>query len=180
MSRAKIFPLIFGGGLVVLILLGFTTSVFQRLYYRVEYNETIQRVARTRGVDPYLIAAVIFTESRFRPTARSEVGAIGLMQLMPTTAVEVAHELGYRDFEVAMLERPEVNIDIGTAYLKRLQERFVQHRQVLAAYNAGPTLVTHWIEEEQAIPFPETQAFVEEVLRHRDELRDLYPEWTTP
>ena len=80
---------------------------------------------------------------------------------------------------MATLERPEINIDIGSAYLKRLQQRFDSSWQVLAAYNAGPTLVTHWIEEEQAIPFPETQAFVEEVLRHREQIRELYPEWST-
>jgi soluble lytic murein transglycosylase len=149
----------------------------QRLYYRVDHLPLILQESRQQEVSPYLVAAVIFTESRFRSEARSEVGAVGLMQLMPETAREMAARLGEESFQPSRLAQPEVNIALGVLYLKELQARFRSPEMVLAAYNAGPTLVEQWASDGGKIPYPETRSFVDSVLHHEERLRELYPEW---
>ena len=123
------------------------------------------------------MGAVIFTESRFRSKARSDVGAVGLMQLMPETAQEVANHLGMGEVTQELLEQPHINIELGVAYLKELQERFPEESLALAAYNAGPTVVAQWAREGKAVPYPETREFVASVRHHRERLQQLYPEW---
>jgi soluble lytic murein transglycosylase len=150
----------------------------QRLYYRVDHLPLILSESSRQGVSPYLVASIIFTESRFRKEARSDVGAVGLMQLMPETAREVASRLGHeRRLDASRLAEPEVNIALGVAYLKQLQQRFPDRELQLAAYNAGPTVVEEWRGESGPIPYPETRHFVESVIRHERRLAELYPEW---
>lgn len=117
------------------------------------YDEIIERHARARGLRPDLVRAVIQVESAFDPYARSPKGALGLMQLMPTTA----DDLGVDDpFD------PEANIRGGTAYLRELIDRFGGNEELaLAAYNAGPAAVERY---GQAIPpYRETEDYVRKV-----------------
>jgi soluble lytic murein transglycosylase-like protein len=122
-----------------------------------EYRALIARAARTHGVDPSIVEAVMYVESRFQSNARSDKGAIGLMQLMPQTAAQY----GVRRAE---LLDPAVNIDCGTRYLGELSATFAGRLDLLlAAYNAGPGAVMKhgW----RVPPFAETRDYVERVLQ---------------
>lgn len=166
--------------LLLLMLAVGLTPLAMRAYYRVDHLPLILKASRDHGVSPHLIAAIIFTESKFKADARSEVGASGLMQLMPETAQDVANRVGMERFEPALLHDPAVNIDLGVAYLRLLQDRFYQTDLVLAAYNAGPTVVEEWRREGKPVLYPETRHYVKAVRRHEGRLRQLYPEWSDP
>ncbi len=148
-----------------------------KVYYRVDHIPSILEAARSQHLSPHLVASVIFVESRFRETALSDVGACGLMQLMPETAEEVAEKLDLLDFHPTHLYEPNVNITLGTAYLRELFDRFDSEEQALAAYNAGPSLVYYWQQNPKVQPYLETQAFVRLVQTHRSRLEKLYPNW---
>ncbi len=178
MSRRTL-KAVLGGALLMSLVVWLTPEV-HRFYYRVDHVPTILREAESTGLSPHLIASVIFVESRFRINARSEVGAIGLMQLMPETAEEVAGKLALEDYRLEQLLDPDVNIALGSAYLKDLHLMFGSERDALAAYNAGPSHVWHWQDTPESRPFLETEAFVEKVSAHRQSLESLYPEWTEP
>lgn len=160
---------------VVILLVGLFQTPLWRLYYRVDYVPLIVSAARDQGLDPHTLAAIIFVESRFRPGAKSEVGAEGLMQLMPETAAEVSQRHGLPKLGSKGLLEPEMNIEIGARYYRELKTRFGTHEKALAAYNAGPTLVDEWSDGE--IPYPETRHFVHQVLHHKSRLEQLYPGW---
>lgn len=153
-------------------------DIAYKAYYRVDHLDYILPRCKELKLDPYLVAAMIFTESRFRSQAVSEVGARGLMQLMPDTAAEMARTEGIVRFETAKLLEPEFNIQLGTRYFRILMDRFQSADIALAAYNAGPSLVQSWLEQNSAPEYPETRAYVSEVGKHRKRLRELYPGWT--
>ena len=92
----------------------------EKLYYRVKFQKVIVQESKRHSLSPYLIAAVIFTESRFRETAESEVGARGLMQLMPATAAEMATLERLSKFHQSSLFEPDINIRLGSRYLSEL------------------------------------------------------------
>ena len=119
----------------------------------VPYGSAIHEKAQKYGVDPALVAAVVETESRFRPNARSRVGARGLMQLMPRTG----RWLGARN-----LNDPDQNLDAGVKYLKYLQNRFDGNlNKTIAAYNAGEGNVRRY---NGVPPFHETRSYVKKVM----------------
>ena len=111
----------------------------------------INTVALEHGVDPVLVHAVVRAESNYQPGARSQRGARGLMQVMPTTGAE---------FGVRNLYDPRANLQAGVGYLKSLLEKFALP-QALAAYNAGPEVVRRY---GGIPPFPETRVYVDKVL----------------
>ena len=175
MSKRLRFLLFF---VVSMLLAGIAYPSLMRFYYRVEFEEYILAESRNQRISPHLVAAVIFVESRFRDGAVSEVGAQGLMQLMPETATEVSDKYGLGLVDVGDLRVPELNIRIGSAYLAELLRRFDDERDAIAAYNAGPSRVDEWRRARvETIPFPETKNFVEQVTKHRTRLQRLYPEW---
>jgi len=132
------------------------------LLYPLPTRYDIPEKARRRGLDPFLVAGLIHQESVFMPDAVSPAGAIGLMQIMPATGRSTAEEIGLRDFRVERLTEPEVNLEIGTAYLQGLASRYNEDwPRVLAAYNAGPRAVARWTE---LMPSAETDEFVEGIL----------------
>lgn len=127
------------------------------------YGSEIAAAAKEHDVDSLLVASVVEVESTFRPTAGSHKGAVGLMQLLPTTA----------GMSRARLENPRVNLDAGSKYLAKLISRFDGDLGLaLAAYNAGPRHVRNY---EGVPPFPETQQYVQKVLtRYVDYHRGLW------
>lgn len=143
--------------------------------YPLEYQEEIGRAATRYGVDPFLVAAVIKTESGFDARAESQAGAVGLMQLMPATAGWIASRPDWRGPASPDLRRPEDNINLGTYYLAYLLDRFDGDRaSALAAYNAGTGTVGRWLRQAEpdgkglaleSIPFPETRGFIDRVQR---------------
>jgi soluble lytic murein transglycosylase len=134
-----------------------------RVRYPLAYSAIVRDRARANGVDPALLAAVIYEESKFRPSARSKAGAIGLMQLQPTTAKGIALRTGGTAFRVSDLTNPAINIRYGAWYLGDLLRKYRRERLALAAYNAGQGNVDRWLEAGTPIQFPETRAYVSRV-----------------
>jgi soluble lytic murein transglycosylase-like protein len=117
------------------------------------FAELIETVALKHGIDPDLVHAVVQAESNYRASAKSHVGARGLMQVMPGTGA---------DFGIRNLYDPQANLEAGVQYLKFLLARF-NLTQAIAAYNAGPANVRKY---GGIPPFPETRAYVKKVLRN--------------
>ena len=136
---------------------------YERLRYPLRYSEYVRVHAREHGLDPALLAAVIYQESKFRASARSSSGAIGLMQLTPATAKGIAIRTGGHAFRTADLYDPEINIRYGAWYLDNLFQKYGSERLVLAAYNAGQGNVDRWRAHGEPIQFPETVAYVQRV-----------------
>ena len=128
--------------------------------------------SRNYDLDPALLAAVIYQESRFRADARSRAGAVGLMQLLPSTAMGIAIRTGGTRFRVSDLYDPEINVRYGCWYLRHLLDRYEDEQTALAAYNAGQANVDRWRREGRGIQFAETRDYVARV----DELKDIYRE----
>jgi soluble lytic murein transglycosylase-like protein len=157
---------------------------FTELAYPLEFDSSIVRLSREKGLDPYLVLALICQESHFDPEAVSPVGAHGLMQLMPRTARAEAKRLGLH-YSSSRLKNPAYNLRLGTAHLAELFADFNQDTLlVLAAYNAGVSAAQAWFEEfgERArdefvelIPYRETRLFVKRNIEHRAAYRRLYP-----
>jgi len=118
---------------------------------------------------------VIETESKFNATARSNAGAVGLMQLTPTTAKGIAQYTGGSRFRVSDLTNPEINVRYGAWYLRHLLDRYHgNERLALAAYNAGEQNVDRWQSEHVGIQFSETQDYVDKVERLQKIYRRAY------
>lgn len=147
---------------------------YARLWYPLEYEDTIVAEARREGLDPALVAAVINAESGFAPDSRSSQGAVGLMQLQPDTAEFLATRPDRPSPPPEPLDDPAVNIAYGTHYLRYLVDRYGTVPLALAAYNGGPTNLTEWLDDAARrgeeldipadIPFTETRTFVTTVL----------------
>jgi soluble lytic murein transglycosylase-like protein len=101
----------------------------------------IDRESHEYGFDPLFVQAIVEVESMCLPTARSYKGAVGLIQLMPGTAREVAAELGVKWKGIGMLNDPAVSLEFGLHYLNQLEERFGDRKLAVAAYNMGPNRV---------------------------------------
>lgn len=152
-----------------------------RAAFPLEHADAVRAAADRHGIAPALVAAVIYVESGFDPSVRSSSGAVGLMQVMPATATEIAQRTdGYR-FTQADLREPRVNLLYGCYYLRRLLRRYDGSVvSALAAYNAGAGNVDEWRAERAghlspaAIPFAETRAYVRRVLRMRAIYRHVY------
>ena len=149
-------------------------DVYLRARYPLEYENIVRTHARNHGLDPALVAAVVYVESRFDPNAESAAGAIGLMQLLPDTAKGIAARTGGDRFVVADLRDPEINVRYGTWYIDHLRERYASLSLALAAYQAGQGNVDHWRAEGLGIVFPETRHYVDEVQRVRRVYADAY------
>jgi soluble lytic murein transglycosylase len=156
----------------------------QEVNLPLRHEDIIRQQAHDKGLDPSLIAGVIYTESHFRDQT-SVAGAKGLMQLMPSTADYIAQKSGGTAFVQGDLASPQVNIAYGSWYLRYLLERY-EGREVLAlaAYNAGEGKVDEWVADAAArgetfraaqhIPFPETRKYVEKVLDARRRYAHTY------
>jgi soluble lytic murein transglycosylase len=146
--------------------------VVRNLSLPLAYTAVIREQARAKHLDPALIAAVIFAETKF-DARTSPTGAIGLMQIEPATAEFLARRSGATSFHVADLADPEINIRYGSYYLRYLLDRY-RHSETLAlaAYNGGETNVDDWLAQAHAagvrftiasIPFAQTRAYVRRV-----------------
>jgi Soluble lytic murein transglycosylase and related regulatory proteins (some contain LysM/invasin domains) len=136
-----------------------------RIRYPLRYEQIVRGHAKNYDLDPSLLAAVIYTESRFDARARSDAGAIGLMQLLPDTAQGIAARTGGDAFVVDDLYVPELNVRYGAWYLRNLLNRYGDERTALAAYHAGPGNVDRWRKQGIGIQFPETRSYVAKVER---------------
>jgi soluble lytic murein transglycosylase len=147
---------------------------YERLRYPLAYKSIVRGHAEHYRLDPALVAAVIYQESKFRPHVRSRSGAIGLMQLLPATAEGIAVHTGGSAFRVDDLYDPEINVRYGSWYLRHLLDKYGDERTALAAYNAGQRNVDRWRAAGRGIEFAETRAYVERVERLKRIYRDAY------
>ena len=147
------------------------------------HDDIIRQQAARKHLDPALIAAVIYAESKFN-ARDSSTGAKGLMQIQPATAKFIARRSGGTEFAVADLSDPQTNISYGSYYLRYLLDRYGANETLaLAAYNGGETNVDEWVAKSgrgragfrpSDIPFAETRAYVERVQQARQDYRDNY------
>ncbi|MFH1563197.1 MAG: lytic transglycosylase domain-containing protein [Nitrospirota bacterium] len=150
------------------------------------YEDLVCKYAKNYDIDPLLAAAIIKVESSFYSSAQSPRGAIGLMQIMPSTGKEIASKLKLRPFTVSDLYDPEINIQIGLYYLFKLKREFNGDLHLtLAAYNGGIRNVKKWLaqkkiplhsskEDIKNIPFKETREFVQDVMWNYQWLKNAY------
>ncbi len=147
------------------------------------HEDIIRQQSSEKRLDPSLVAAVIYAESRFRDQT-SHAGARGLMQITPATARYIAHLSGGTAFEQGDLATPQINISYGTYYLRYLLDRYEGNEVLaLAAYNGGEGNVDRWVARARtsertlttsAIPFAETREYVTQVLDVRTRYRSKY------
>jgi soluble lytic murein transglycosylase len=165
-------------GIVAGVLLaGTVDKAIQELTLPLRHEDVIRQQSREKDVDAALIAAVIYSESKFSDRT-SSAGARGLMQITPDAANEIERHSGGTTFNLGDLSDPEINIRYGTFLLRELLDRYDGDVvAALAAYNAGPGNVDEWGGGDLSvagIPFPETRAYVEEVLDKQRAYRDEY------
>jgi soluble lytic murein transglycosylase len=147
---------------------------FQRVRYPLKYEQIVRGHARNYQLDPALLAAVIYQESKFRSDAKSDSGAIGLMQLQPATAKGIAIRTGGSRFQTSDLYDPEINVRYGSWYLRHLLDKYDDERTALAAYNAGQRNVDEWRAEGKEIQFSETREYVDRVEHLKRVYHDAY------
>lgn len=154
-------------------------DAYLRLRHPLGYESLVRSTAATYDLDPALLAALIASESGFDAEAVSPAGAIGLMQILPSTGTSIAQRRGLDGFDIATLAEPATNLDMGAWYLRDLIDKYADHPQsldlALAAYNAGQGNVDGWVDatpvgEAVVIPYPETRAYVKKIAR----LEDIY------
>jgi soluble lytic murein transglycosylase len=162
---------------LVLIFRSALDHAIQELTLPLRHEDISREQAEEKGVDASLIAAVIYAESRFRDQT-SSAGARGLMQITPEAAQEIERLSGGTTFRLDDLSDPEINIRYGTFLLGELLVRYDgDEAAALAAYNAGPANADAWGGsdlEPDDIEFPETRAYVEDVLEKKREYRREY------
>ena len=166
------------------ILSPWADKAVQEIRLPLRHDDIVRQQAADKDLDPALIAAVIYVESRFRDQT-SHAGAKGLMQLMPSTADYIARKSGGTQFEQGDLADPQINIAYGSWYLRYLLDHYHGNTILaLAAYNAGEGKVDEWWQRAadrgerfrvaDHIPFPETRSYVEKVLEARGSYRREY------
>lgn len=173
---------------LLMFLLAFFHKPILRAFFILDYREKIIAYSRENGINPAMISAIVFTESRFDSVAKSHKGALGLMQIMPATGKWVAEQMGWKDFSPNDLLNPERNLKAGTWYLAYLWRLFNQNENLaLASYNAGSSYVLKWVQEGvwygdliklEQIPFPETKKYLLKIVFFKNIYRYLYPELT--
>jgi len=175
------------GVLLAALLVGLVVSgvddVVRRLGLPLSDASVIREQAGEKHLDPALIAAVIYAETKFDPRP-SPAGAEGLMQILPGTAYFIAHLSGGSSFTASDLATPRINVAYGSYYLRYLLNHYNGNEMLaVAAYNGGLANVDSWVAQAnaagrpltvEAIPFPETRAYVQRVLEAQREYRSAY------
>lgn len=175
--------------LAMLVVVGLTyglsampSSLARRYLFPVSYRDAILSSSERHSVDPLLVCAIIKCESGWNASAVSDAGAVGLMQLMPSTSQELA-DYGLVDawgYDPSDLTTPETNIEYGCAYLGQLGSLLASTDEVICAYNAGPGSVEGWLsgggDIADVIAFPETALYLKRVKDAYNSYQALYTE----
>lgn len=172
--------------LIIIIFAGIFRNKILKIIYPKKYEEVVLIYSEKYKVDENLVFAIIKAESGFKPKAISSRNAIGLMQIMEETAIDVAKKYDIKiDSNNAKEEIANIqnNINIGTKYLSVLLEKYKNKEVALAAYNAGIGRVDNWIENDiikedgsniEKIPYKETNNYVRKILRNYKIYQELY------
>src|SRR5271168_2284025 len=175
------------GAVLAALIVGLVVSgvddVVRKLGLPLSDASVIREQAAEKHLDPALIAAVIYAETKFDPRP-SSAGAEGLMQILPETAYFLAHLSGGTSFTASDLATPSINVAYGSYYLRYLLDHYEGNEMLaVAAYNAGLTNVDEWVAQARAeggeltvsaIPFAQTRAYVQRVLEAQKEYRATY------
>ncbi|MFL5823884.1 MAG: lytic transglycosylase domain-containing protein [Solirubrobacteraceae bacterium] len=184
--RRRLFTAVLLCGLLIIgvvLALPLFRKAYNDLNLPLSYSSIIRQQAAEKHLDPALVAAVIYAETKFDPRP-SSAGAQGLMQILPQTAEFLAHRSGATTFRVSDLATPAVNIAYGSYYLRYLLDEYGGNNVLaLAAYNGGETNVNRWLSAARRagqpftvsqIPFPQTQAYVLRVMEAQRDYRHTY------
>lgn len=169
---------------ILIIGVKYGINYVEKTIYPIEHDEYIEKYSERFELDPWLVLAVIWVESKFDNTATSSKDARGLMQITPQTGQWASEKLKLEDYEDELLYDPEINIKIGSWYLDNLRTQFDGNFElVLAAYNGGSGNVTEWLGNKEysddgrtlkKIPFEETENYVLRVFKTYDKYKELY------
>lgn len=183
-TRRIIIALVSIAAVIMLIIGGFIANrMLERRTYKLIYADEILACAAEFSLDPCLVASVIHVESSNRAAAVSPKGAVGLMQIMPSTGEWIAGKLGMTDYSEEKLTDPLINIRLGCWYLRYLSDKYGGlERTALSAYNAGPGNVDKWLNDPMygdgkrliSIPYAETAAYADKVLSAKEKYSELY------
>ena len=158
--------------IMLAFLLCFGTSCYYAYFYPVKYEEIVYANSRKYEISPEIIASIINVESGYKENSLSNKGAVGLMQILPSTAQWISSKIG---LNYESLYSPEVNIEFGTFYLSYLLECFEDIDLAICAYNAGQGNVNRWLSTKEysadgkslnKIPFKETREYLSKVKKN--------------
>ena len=157
------------------------SAAIDKKNYPLQYEDVVKKYAREYGVPEYVVYAVIRTESGFDSSAKSDAGALGLMQIMPET-FDMLLTQTHDGYELGMLYDPDTNIKYGTYFLRSLYLRYNDWETVYAAYNAGAGRVDGWLADPAHsaggkltdIPIEETEEYVAKVSYAVEKYKELY------
>lgn len=167
---------------IILILIIVLRNIILKINYPQEYSEYVEKYAKEYKIEKELIYAIIKVESNFNAEAISNKNATGLMQILESTAYEVAEEIG-KEITKEDIINPEINIHLGIKYISNLIKRYGNIELAVASYNAGIGNIDSWIEQGkikengediQNIPFKETNNYIRKVLRNYKIYKQLY------
>jgi soluble lytic murein transglycosylase len=155
-----------------------------KLLYPFAYRDIVETTGSAAAIDPFMVLGVMRAESVYDADARSIVGARGLMQIMPFTAVRIARLMNDQRFDLTSLHRPEINIGYGAYYLRKLVDYYKGNSLLaVAAYNGGPVSVDRWVqaygsleadEFVETIPFRETRRYVKSVFKNFNQYKFVW------
>ena len=158
-------------------------KVIMKKIYPLKYTEYVEKYSREYNIDKYLVYAIIKAESNFNENAKSNSNAIGLMQIMESTAIETAQKMGQVITEEDLF-KPDLNIKIGLKYYSTLLEKYENNYQMaIIAYNAGIGNVDKWIQDGiiekdgsnlENVPFKETNNYLRKIVRDYEIYKKIY------
>ena len=167
-----------GTVIVVIGAVFFLPKILGDVLYPIKYETEINAAAAEFNLEPALLFALVKSESNFRPTIHSHAGAIGLAQLLPSTAAGVARQLGISNFQTSDLYDPALNARLGAAYLRSLLDKYDQREDLaLMGYNGGPGAVNRYLSSG-TLP-RETNRYYQVVLDRRDKYAEILAEQAT-
>jgi len=160
-------------------------KIVMKKIYPLKYTEYVEKYSKEYNIDSYMIYAILKAESNFDEKAKSNSNAIGLMQILESTAIETGNKINVTITE-EQLYQAELNIQIGTKYFSELLDKYNNnYKMAIIAYNAGSGNVDKWIKEGiikedgtdlENVPFKETNNYVRKILRNYEIYKELY-EW---
>ncbi len=176
----KILGVALGGCWIVLACFLAGSFVGARYLYPLKYKQTVFKYADAYGISRPLVFSVIRTESGFNKNVKSQAGAVGLMQITPSTGAFIADRLAIAEYD---LYDPETNVNFGCYYIRYLLNRFPEQKTALCAYNAGEGNVRAWLGDIRyskdgksidVIPFAETAGYIEKIYESFGKYKKIY------
>lgn len=176
----RVFVLILIMSLLIGILANLVIDAIYRLVYPENFQQLVEKYAEKHSVPKELVFAVIKVESNFEPDVVSSAGAVGLMQMLPSTYKWLTTKIG-DDYDEENLYDPEISIKYGTYYLQYLYSRFGSWEKAIIAYNWGETNFSEFLAingytegDYDSIPVEETKNYVKKVMHHWKKYKELY------